>query len=54
MKCLKNVKTGNIVRVSDTQAFQMAGSTWTYVPKSEWKAVTRPATEPVKDNTKNK
>lgn len=41
MKCLKNQKTGNIVRVSDEQANQMAGSTWSYVAKSEWKAVTR-------------
>ena len=37
MKCLKNTKTGNIIRVSDVQAFQMAGNTWKYVSKSEWK-----------------
>jgi hypothetical protein len=41
MKCLKNSKTGNIVRVPDQQANQMAGSTWQYIPKSEWKAATR-------------
>ena len=41
MKCLKNQKTGNIIRVSDTQASQMEGITWQYVTKSEWKAVTR-------------
>ena len=41
MKCLKNQKTGNIIRVDDKQANQMAGSTWQYIPKSEWKAVTR-------------
>lgn len=37
MKCLKNKKTGNIIRVSDVQAHQMVGSQWSYVPKSEWK-----------------
>ena len=41
MKCLKNEKTGNVIRVDDKQADQMAGSTWKYVPKSEWKAATR-------------
>jgi len=41
MKCLKNTKTGNIVRVTDIQANQMVGSQWQYVSKSEWKAVTR-------------
>ena len=39
MKCLKNTKTGNIVRVTDVQAYQMAGSQWKYVSKSEWKGV---------------
>ena len=39
MKCLKNTKTGNIVRVTDVQAYQMAGSQWKYVSKSEWKSV---------------
>ena len=38
MKCLKNKETGNIIRVDDKQAYQMAGHTWQYVPKSEWKA----------------
>ena len=38
MKCLKNNKTGNIIRVDDKQAQQMAGVTWSFVPKSEWKA----------------
>jgi hypothetical protein len=42
MKCLKNKQTGNIIRVDDKQAYQMAGSTWQYVPKSEWKADRRP------------
>ena len=37
MKCLKNKKTGNIIRVEDKQAFQMAGNTWIYVSKDEWR-----------------
>jgi hypothetical protein len=46
MKCLKNQKTNNIIRVDDIQANQMVGSTWKYVTKSEWKSVTRvPLTE---------
>lgn len=46
MKCLKNVKTGDIIRVDDTQANQMAGNTWKYSSKSEWKSITRvPSTE---------
>jgi hypothetical protein len=36
-KCLKNKKTGNIIRVTDVQAYQMAGSQWSYVSKTEWK-----------------
>jgi hypothetical protein len=41
MKCLKNQKTGNIIRVDDKQAEQMAGNTWKYVAKEEWKLATR-------------
>ena len=41
MKCLKDTKTGKIVRVSDLEAYQKAGITYKYVPKSEWKAATR-------------
>lgn len=41
MKCIKNAKTGNIIRVDDNQANNMVGNTWSYVSKSEWKAVTR-------------
>lgn len=47
MKCIKNVKTGNIIRVDDRQAIQMVGNAWQYVPKSEWKAIRQP--EPVKE-----
>lgn len=41
MKCLKNEKTNEIIRVSEQQAQQMSGITWKFVPKSEWKLVTR-------------
>ena len=43
MKCLKNTKTGNIIRVTDIQAYQMAGSQWKYTSKTEWKSQERPA-----------
>jgi hypothetical protein len=46
MKCLKNLKTGNIIRVDDKQANQMAGNIWSYISKTEWKSATRvPETE---------
>ena len=41
MKCIKNNKTGVIERVSDQEAYNKVGSTWSYVAKSEWKAATR-------------
>jgi len=47
MKCLKSSKTGNIIRVQDSQAYQMVGREWQYVPKSEWKAEIRPAKKEV-------
>ena len=42
MKCLKSSKTGNIIRVSDKEAYA-ATSEWKFIPKSEWKAERRPA-----------
>jgi hypothetical protein len=42
MKCLKSTKTGNIIRVSDKEAYN-ATSEWKFIPKSEWKAERRPA-----------
>lgn len=46
MKCLKNQKTGNIIRVDDVKAYQMAGREWQYVSKAEWKLQERgPITE---------
>ena len=41
MKCIKNNKTGDIQRVTDREAYNMVGNTWSYVSKSEWKMVTR-------------
>ena len=49
MKCLKNKKTGNIIRVSDVQARQMEGNQWSYVPKSDWKSQERPAKKEIKN-----
>jgi hypothetical protein len=37
MKCIKNNKTGNILRVENKQAEQMVGITWSYVSKDEWR-----------------
>lgn len=37
MKCIKNEKTGTIIRVEDSQAQQLVGLTWKYTSKSEWK-----------------
>jgi hypothetical protein len=41
MKCLKNVKTGNIIRVDEKQAYQMAGNQWKYTSKSEWRGTAK-------------
>ena len=46
MKCLKSSKTGNIIRVSDREAYN-ATSEWKFIPKSEWKAERRPAPKEV-------
>jgi hypothetical protein len=46
MKCLKSSKTGNIIRVSDKEAYNST-SEWKFIPKSEWKADRRPAKKEV-------
>jgi hypothetical protein len=46
MKCLKSSKTGNIIRVSDKDAYN-ATSEWKFIAKSEWKADRRPAKKEV-------
>jgi hypothetical protein len=44
MKCIKAIKpskgveVGDIKRVDDKTAYNMVGSMWAYIPKSEWKA----------------
>lgn len=43
MKCIKNVKTGEIQRVDNRQADAKVGNTWSFIPKSEWKAAFRKA-----------
>jgi hypothetical protein len=50
-KCLKNKKTGNIIRVTEEQAYQMAGSQWSYVSKTEWKNQSNP--KKVEDDKKD-
>ena len=46
MKCLKSSKTGNIIRVSDREAYNST-SEWKFIPKSEWKADRRPVKKEV-------
>ena len=51
MKCVKAIKStkttevGTIARIGDTEAeSRVKGGNWKYVPKSEWKALTKPKT----------
>jgi hypothetical protein len=53
MKCLKNIKTGSIIRVDDKQAYQMAGSQWKYTSKTEWKGQERGTIITEEKSTKN-
>ena len=41
MKCLKNVKTGTIIRIDEFKANNMVGKEWVFVSKEEWKKITR-------------
>lgn len=64
MKCIKAVKQtkevelGEIRRVDDKTAFNMVGSNWVYVSKSEWKSSTRnqvgTKSEPSQDQVEKK
>lgn len=54
MKCLKNTKTGNIIRVSDTQSNQMVGNQWKYVSKTEWKGLPKENVEVTSKKEKRK
>ena len=37
MNCLKNVKTGTIIRLDDFKANNMVGKEWIFTSKEEWK-----------------
>lgn len=62
MKCIKAIKpskgveVGDIKRVDDKTAYNMVGSMWAYIPKSEWKAqfTKQKSTEQSSDETKKK
>jgi len=41
MKCIKNIKTGEIRRVADLVAWESQNKGWMYIPRSEWKQATR-------------
>jgi hypothetical protein len=51
MKCIKairgtkEVELGEIKRVDDKTAYNMVGSSWSYVSKTEWKMATRKKVE---------
>jgi len=51
MKCLKSNKTGNIIRVSDKDAYN-ATSEWKFIPKSEWKEFKNPKKETKEKDSK--
>ena len=37
MKCIRNKKTGDIIRVEDRTADSMVGITWEFVSKDTWR-----------------
>jgi hypothetical protein len=41
MKCLKNLKTGTIIRLDEFKANNMVGKEWKFVSKTEWKSSSR-------------
>jgi hypothetical protein len=45
MKCLKNSKSKEVIRLTDAKAENMVGFEWKYVSKSEWKSATRQKVE---------
>jgi hypothetical protein len=59
MKCIRNKKTGDIVRVADKTADSMVGITWEFVSKDVWrksqgltKDETKVAEQPVEKKSK--
>lgn len=53
MKCIKNQSTGEIRRVKNEVAFELETKGWSYIPKSEWKEVTRVKVETPKQKSQN-
>jgi hypothetical protein len=60
MKCIKAIKpskgveVGDIKRVDDKTAYNMVGSMWAYIPKSEYKAqFAKTADEPKQEKKSN-
>ena len=60
MKCIQAVKQtkehsiGDIIRVDDKTAFNMVGTFWKYVSKSEWKSSKTTGSEPSTDQVPTK
>jgi hypothetical protein len=62
MKCIRNKKNGNIMRVDDNVANNMVGATWEYVSKDIWRqskegldvTTPKPVAETTEASTKNK
>lgn len=58
MKCIQAIKqtkehsVGEILRVDDKTAFNMVGSYWKYVSKSEWKSSKTTKSGPSNDQVK--
>ena len=58
MKCIKairaskDVEVGDIKRVDDKTAFNMVGTSWKYISKSEWKSSKTTGSEPSTDQVK--
>jgi hypothetical protein len=55
MKCLQEIKTGEIVRVEDKTAYNMVGTQWKFISKTEWKKTKVPVSQEVTEiKKKNK
>jgi len=52
IKATKNTEVGTIARLGDADAeTKVKSGYWQYIPKSEWKALTKPKTETEKTTT---
>lgn len=54
MKCIKNRTTGEVRRVSNEEAWKLESRGWNYIPKSEWKELTRIVVDKPKVDKKSK